>query len=152
MSLLFGKTKFSRHHDQMTEADYKLARKLISEELKGEKPTQDRGETMLKLEQMAGDAWFNAVGMKMVKNIIRFNKYGKWMKYFFQVQMLAAKSKAPVYEYFFHHSGSTSIIDFQLGPTWRVMAKVNVITMVPTSGCKHMQKIIVEYGKRRECV
>ncbi len=79
MSLLFGKTKFSRHHDQMTEADYKLARKLISEELKGEKPTQDRGETMLKLEQMAGDAWFNAVGMKMVKSIIRFNKYGKWM-------------------------------------------------------------------------
>ncbi len=52
---------------QITEADLKLARRIIQEELGGKKTTQERGETMKKLEELAGDAYFMGVSMKTVE-------------------------------------------------------------------------------------
>ncbi len=38
--------------------------------------------------------------------------------------MLASKSKAPVYEYFYHHEGSSSLVDFQLWSPWKILARM----------------------------
>ncbi len=38
--------------------------------------------------------------------------------------MLASKSKAPVYEYFYHHEGSSSLTNFQLWSPWRILARM----------------------------
>lgn len=53
-----------------------------------------------------------------------------------QIKRLAARSTAPVFNYLYHHPGSVSLVDFQVLPQWKILAKVSQITTSWTRALK----------------
>ncbi len=91
---------------EASDAEKKLVREIIEKNFGGDVPiVQGREGSFKKLEEIAADVHFNAIGVKTAR-------------------LLAKHSNSPVYEYLYEHQGSTSLMDFTLMPRLKVLGKI----------------------------